>query len=84
MSVAWFAALVVLPVVIDAPGEYVTRCGERVTIEVAVHSCSFACLGRYPCGTRDYWHESGRLYFDALSANDIVSKADGATCQPRR
>ena len=69
-----FASLVTLPVVIDAPGAYLTRGGERVEIFHVVSRHAFACRGRYSCGVNDQWHPSGRLYFGTLSNNDVVSK----------
>lgn len=71
----WFSSLVVLPVVVDAPGEYLTRGGERVRVTEVSTKPAFACRGEYPNGTRDAWHRSGRLYFGTLSLNDLVAKA---------
>ncbi len=72
---AYFAAFVNLPVVISEPGEYLTRGGERVTIEQASTRHSFGCVGGYAdCGTQDRWHKSGRLYAGTESRNDIVSR----------
>jgi hypothetical protein len=76
MSSAYFASLVLLEVIIDAPGEYLTRSGEQVTIEKASSRHDFGCIGRYAgCGTQDRWHKSGRLFAGQLSGNDIVSRA---------
>lgn len=76
MSSAYFASFVLLEVIIDAPGEYLTRCGERVTIERESNRHDFGCIGHYAaCGTPDRWHKSGRLYAGQQSPNDIVSRA---------
>lgn len=76
MSSAYFAPFVLLEVIIAAPGEYLTRRGERVTIEQASTRQDFGCIGRYAdCGTLDRWHKSGRLFAGQLSANDIVMRA---------
>lgn len=63
-------------VIIDGPGEYLTRGGERVTIDQASSSLSFDCAGRYAdCGTQDRWSKSGRLFAGTLSQNDIVARS---------
>lgn len=78
MSSAAFAALVPLPVVIDAPGMYLSREGQRVRIETVSTKHDFGCIGHYPfrgVGTlKDAWHKSGRLYFGMECRNDIVAK----------
>ncbi|SED37738.1 hypothetical protein SAMN05216178_7001 [Pseudomonas saponiphila] len=74
---AYFAAFVNLPVVVDEPGDYVTRCGETVTVSKASSRHDFGCVGTYAnCGTEDRWHKSGRLQAGRESNNDIVSKAE--------
>lgn len=73
---AYFAPLVILPVVITAPGEYVTRDGERVTISKASSLHDFGCTGTYaPSGETDHWHRSGRMFAGRESRNDIVRAA---------
>lgn len=63
-------------VIIDGPGEYLTRGGERVTIDHASTHHNFGCIGRYAdCGTQDHWSKSGRLFAGTLSQNDIVARA---------
>lgn len=74
MSSADFRPLVTLPLVIDSPGEYLTRCGEIVLIDLVSTKHNFGCVGVYASGLLDRWHKSGRLYFDARSDNDIVQK----------
>jgi hypothetical protein len=74
---AAYASLVPLPVVIDGPGQYLTRAGELARITDATSKHRFACQGTYPCGTPENWHRSGRLYFGIHSDNDIVSKVAG-------
>lgn len=73
-TAGWWMSLVTLPVVIDSPGDYVTRCGELVLIDLVSTKHNFGCVGIYASGQTDRWHKSGRLYFDVLSDNDIVSK----------
>lgn len=74
---AYFASFVNLPVVVDEPGDYVTRCGETVTVSKASSRHDFGCVGTYAnCGTEDRWHKSGRLQAGRESNNDIVSKAE--------
>jgi hypothetical protein len=73
---AYFVSLVVLPNVITGPGEYVTRCGELVTIvEVGGRAAKFECLGVYPNGPSERWHRSGRLLPSRETDNDIVRAA---------
>lgn len=74
MTSAYFAALVLKPAIIVVPGQYRTRRGETVSIEVASDRNDFGCLGAYPDGTRERWHKSGRLYATMECANDIISK----------
>lgn len=74
MSSAYFASLVLRPVIITAPGEYITRAGERVRIEkiTTQYWHNFGCVGYYADGTVDFWHKSGRIFAGRLSGNDIV------------
>lgn len=70
---AYFSPL--LPVIIDEPGTYETRCGEKVEIFRIVSGVVFACQGGYAKdGTFDGWHKSGRLYYGIECDNDIVKK----------
>lgn len=73
MTAAYFAPLVNRPIIITAPGEYLTRRGERVTIKLATNAHAFKCHGQYASGQHDSWHRSGRLFATLESANDIVS-----------
>ena len=75
MSSAAFASFVILPTIIAGPGEYLTRCGERVTVNEASTKHDFGCRGRYSTGQSEGWHKSGRLYFGQTCNNDIVSAA---------
>jgi len=77
MTSTHFAGLVTLPVVVDAPGLYLTRIGEQVRVDRASNRHDFACLGEYQCGTLERWHKSGRLFVGLECNNDIVAK-DGA------
>jgi hypothetical protein len=74
MASAYFAPLVTLPVIIDTPGSYRTRCGDVVTIDVVTMSHAFHCRGVYPNGRLEDWHRSGRLYAGVESDNDVVTK----------
>lgn len=72
MSSAYFSSFILL----DGPGEYLTRGGERVTIDQASTRHDFGCSGRYSgCNTQDHWHKSGRLSASSQSKNDIVARA---------
>lgn len=75
MASASFCAFITLPNVIEQPGQYITRGGEVVTVDAASSRHDFKCKGRYANGVHDCWHKSGRLYFGALSKNDIVRPA---------
>lgn len=75
MSSAYFAPLVTKPVLIAAPGQYVTRCGEAVTIVKASSKHDFGCVGSYENGTPERWHKSGRIFAGIETENDIVSPA---------
>ena len=75
MTSAAFSAFVCLPTVIDAPGKYVTRCGEVVDVSRASSMHYFACAGTYSNGIIECWHRSGRLYFGQECPNDIVRRA---------
>jgi hypothetical protein len=72
-SHAFFASLVALPDVITGPGQYVTRCGDIVTINSAGgRAARFDCFGAYSDGTRESWHRGGRIMASCQTANDIV------------
>ena len=69
--------LILLPAIIDAPGEYITRRGERVDLDSVSARHRFACAGRYRgSGIIEHWHKSGRLLVSRETANDIVGRAD--------
>lgn len=73
---AYCYPLIFQEVIIDKPGEYLTRGGERVTIDHASSRHDFGCSGRYAgCSTQDHWHKSGRIFAGAKSQNDIVARA---------
>lgn len=73
------ANFVVLPTIIKQPGQYRTRSGEIVTIvkvaqrhpDSAVSPC-YAAKGNYPCGIKEHWDVSGRIYPSMKSGNDIL------------
>ena len=73
-------SLIVLPSVVDAPGRYLTRAGEVVSVEKITRGRGgFNCEGHYASGQAERWHRSGRLYFGVLSDNDIVRAVEAAT-----
>jgi len=72
MTSAYYAPLVTKPDVISAPGEYVARSGEVVTITVASSRHDHGCIGTYGNGIADRWHKSGRIFAGMESGNDIV------------
>lgn len=74
-TAAFFCAFLMLPYVIDGPGQYITRGGEQVTVERASTCHDFGCKGAYSCGTTEGWHKSGRLLFGRETCNDIVRRA---------
>lgn len=75
-NTGYFAPLVNLPIIVDAPGDYLTRGGEQVYVHSVSIKHEFACDGCYSRGAiMERWHRSGRLYADMPSQNDIVSKA---------
>ncbi len=75
-STANFTRLVVMPEIIDVPGQYVTRRGETVTVRtVGGRAARFDCVGYYSEGMTEMWHRSGRLLSGQETLNDIVRKA---------
>lgn len=75
MSV-YFYPLITKPIIVDGPGDYLTRCGERVSISSVSTKHDFGCRGQYlACGTAERWHKSGRIMATSETANDIVSRA---------
>ncbi len=72
---AYFAPLVVLPVVIDQPGDYRTREDLIVQVRTASTRHDFGCLGTYPNGVKERWHKSGRIFAGQRTVNDIVARA---------
>lgn len=72
MTSAYYAPLVLAPMVIVAPGEYVTRCGETVTVTAASARHEHGCVGQYPNEVREAWHRSGRIFANMETQNDIV------------
>lgn len=77
-----------LPTIIDGPGDYVTRKGQRVTIhEVSNGPETFKAKGamwrmfRGKLSAKGYaiWHISGRYEAVHERTRDIVGKWEGAT-----
>lgn len=79
MSSAYFAPLVTLPVVIAEAGDYVTRIGQRVTVEHVSTKHDFGCTGYYHDAdwTREKWHKSGRIFATCVSHCDVVGRWEG-------
>jgi predicted nucleic acid-binding protein len=72
----YFIPLFTLPVIINEPGEYLTRGGDRVTIDRASTRHDYGCVGSYvACGTAEKWHKSGRILATSETSNDVVCKA---------
>lgn len=63
----------ILPTIIDALGFYKTRCGEIVRIE-EISTGPMGAKGIYPCGIREFWDISGRIWSSKECDNDIVAK----------
>ena len=80
MKSARYSAFIGLDVVIDAPGKYLTRCGEVVEIAKASIRYEFGCFGVYSNKVKERWRKSGRLYFGSECPNDIVRRV----CEPPR
>jgi hypothetical protein len=75
MSSAYFAPLVTKTDVITSPGQYITRCGETVTITATSRRHDFGCVGTYADGIAERWHKSGRISASRETRNDIVKAA---------
>jgi hypothetical protein len=76
MTSTYYVQLITLAVVIDGPGEYLTRCGDRVTIATTSTGHDLGNRGSYAeCGTRESWHRSGRISASRETSNDIVRRA---------
>lgn len=72
MGSSYFASLVALPTLIFKPGQYRTRVGEIVTVELVSSRHDFSCCGHYAHGTPESWHKTGRLFATIETENDIV------------
>lgn len=75
MTSAYLYPLILLPVIIDAPGKYKTRCGETVEVTKTSNKHDFGCHGTYEGNIAERWHKSGRIFASQESNNDIVEKA---------
>ncbi len=66
-----------LPVLVEAPGDYLTRRGDLVRVSAVVGPGVFAArvLGEYGDGVRESWRTSGRVFYGVESPNDIVASA---------
>jgi hypothetical protein len=68
-----------LPIVVDAPGSYLTRGGDVVTVEIISTSGGYGYQnradGHYSTGVRETWScRGGRVLPYSLSQNDIVAR----------
>lgn len=75
MSSAYWLPFVFFPEIIKEPGTYLTRCGERVTIEKVSTRHDYGCRGQYSTGETEGWHKSGRIFPARETKNDIVALA---------
>ena len=73
-NVAYFTPLVSKPIIVTGPGQYKTRAGEIVTVNVASRKNDMGCRGLYPNGIADGWHRSGRIFANIETENDIVAR----------
>lgn len=72
----YFVPVLSKPTTVTAPGDYLTRNGDRVHVEQVSKHHDFGCTGHYKeCGTREGWHKSGRILATSETPNDIVSPA---------
>lgn len=64
-----------LPVIVERPGEYLTRAGDLVRVTAVVGRGVFTAWvrGEYEDGTREAWRTSGRIFENVESSNDIVA-----------
>lgn len=72
-AIPYAAFFLSFPVIITAPGQYITRSGEAVEIEAARDA--HWMVGKYACGTTETWHRSGRIFSGKQTQNDIIAKA---------
>jgi len=74
MPMSYYSPL--LPVIVDEPGNYMTRAGEVVHIYQTGKSATYALnFGNYPNGVDESWHQSGRIFCGRECNNDIIGKA---------
>ncbi len=73
-TVAYFTEFILLPTIITGVGMYKTRGGEVVEILAYTPGNRYGCSGKYSCGTKESWHNTGRLYFGQTCDNDIIEK----------
>lgn len=64
-----------LPIIITEPGQYVTRSGEVVTVDVVKQSLYADCRGRYSNGVEERWNCSGRIWTGQECQNDILFRS---------
>ena len=74
MASAYYAPLVLLPIIIVDPGLYVTRSDAVVSIPKVSKRNDHGCIGLYQDGIREHWHRSGRIYAGIETANDVVRR----------
>lgn len=66
-----------LPVLVERPGLYLTRGGDRVRVTAVVGPGVFTAWarGEYEDGTPEAWRTSGRIFRGIESPNDIVASS---------
>lgn len=69
-----FVSFILMPTIIDSPGDYITRGGEVVQVMEVSSRHDFKCRGEYSNGIPEGWHKTGRIYFGQFSDNDIIKK----------
>lgn len=75
MRSTYYVQLITLPIVIDGPGEFLTRCGERVKVVTTSTGHDLGNRGSYAdCGIEESWHRSGRISASRETPNDIVAR----------
>lgn len=71
----YFIPLFSLPAIVNEPGEYLTRGGERVMVERVSARHDFNCVGQYASSSiAERWHKTGRIMATSETANDIVKR----------
>ena len=72
-TACYLMAFAKFPRVINAPGKYLTRGGEIVTVDTVEPGMHTFYRGSYSCGIKESWHNTGRIFSRTDSQNDIVA-----------